>query len=211
MTVYELHAWDSHVTRLKPVLPEEEFELLGKFQPSLSGREQKFLMFAMISATQALAAFNITYLVRGGSLIGYWRHHGRIPWDEDVDILVDSKQWPLARKVLSCLPDLQINIGSDHMWKLFHKDGQLWKRENYIKFPYVDIFLYREDSDHVWPLTIWMKMITMKREWALPPSRGVFDGWPISVPHKPAYVLHELYPGRIMSDCYAQIFQRRMR
>ncbi|CAG5119965.1 unnamed protein product [Candidula unifasciata] len=184
---------------------------MDKFKPSMSVQEQKYIMYAMISATQAMTAFNITHIVRGGSLIGYYRHHGRMPWDEDVDILVDSEQWEIAREVLSCLPDLQINLGPEYMWKLFHKDAQLWKDETFIKFPYVDIFLYKSDSEHVWPLTVWMKLITMKREWTLPPSTGVFEGWPISIPNKPAKVLHDLYPGRIMFDCYSQIFHRRKR
>ncbi|GFS06826.1 lipopolysaccharide cholinephosphotransferase licD [Elysia marginata] len=98
-----------------------------------------------------------------------------------------------------------------HMWKLFHKDATLWKNEKFIKFPYVDLFLYRADEDHVWPLTIWMKMITMKRKNSLPPKKGIFEGWPISIPHRPADALRELYPGRIMADCYSQIFHRRAR
>lgn len=211
MVVYKLEDWNRHFERIKPTLSKQEAFLLDKFKPSMSIQEQKYIMFAMLSATQAMTVFNITHIIRGGTLIGYWRHHGRMPWDEDVDILVSAAQWELARAVLSCLPNLQINLGPEYMWKLFHKDAALWKGESFIRFPYVDIFLYNEDSDHVWPLTIWMKMVTMKRDWALPPSKGVFEGWPVAVPNKPAKVLHDLYPGNIMSDCYSQIFHRRDR
>lgn len=211
MATYDIQDWNRHMESIKDLLSAEEFDILDKFKPSMSVQEQKYIMYSMLSATQAMAAFNITYIVRGGSLIGYYRHHGRMPWDEDVDILVNSAQWELARVVLSCLPDLQINLGNEYMWKLFHKDAQLWRNEKFIKFPYVDIFLYREDSESVWPLTIWMKLITMRKDWALPPSKGVFEGWPIFVPNQPAKVLNDLYPGRVMLDCYSQIFHRRQR
>ncbi|XP_012940518.1 uncharacterized protein LOC101855430 [Aplysia californica] len=210
MPVYEMSDWVRERKRLSTVLGPEELDTMDKFKPSMNNLEQKQIMYAMLSATQAFTAFNISYFIRGGSLLGYWRHHGRMPWDEDVDILVDSGKWPLAKQVLSCLPDLQLNMGADYMWKLFHKDAQLWRDETFIKFPYIDIFLYKADSGHVWPLTIWMKLVTMPAEWTLPTIKGVFEGWPVNIPREPIKILERLY-GRVSTDCYSQIFLRRQR
>ena len=208
--MYTAESWARQTARMATVLSADDMETLAKYQPSMTPREQRAIMYTMLSATQALTAFNVSYFVRGGTLLGYWRHHGRIPWDEDVDLMVDSSKWMLAKQVLSCLPDLQLNMGADYMWKLFRKDMELWKGETFIKFPYIDIFLYKADEDHVWPLTIWMKLVTMPTEWTLPTITGVFEGWPIQIPREPIKILDRLF-GRISTDCYSQIFERRKR
>lgn len=211
MPVYNMNDWTQQVARIRPNLDDHQFLMLDNYKPSLTAKEQRFLLFAMLSVTQALAAFNITYIVAEGSLIGYWRHHGLIPWDDDVDILFDSDKWPLAKQVLSCIPSLDINMGSDYMWKVYHKEADLWLGEHKIRFPYVDLFLYRHDDYHLWPLCIWMKTeVIMPVDWMLPVATGVFEGYPISIPRKPAEHL-DLHFGRVDSDCYSRTFMRRER
>lgn len=43
---------------------------------------------------------NIEYYMEGGSLLGAVRHHGFIPWDDDMDISVMKKDYPRLRKAL---------------------------------------------------------------------------------------------------------------
>ncbi|XP_059141765.1 uncharacterized protein LOC131929530 [Physella acuta] len=211
MPVYDLQDWYQLSSKLKSSLNEEQLAILDNYKPSLTPKEQRFLLYTALSVTQALAAFNITYFISEGSLIGYWRHHGMIPWDDDVDILFDGRQWPLARQVLSCLPDIQMNMGSDYMWKLYHKDSALWLGESEIKFPFVDVFLFNQDSNHVWPVCIWMKTeVILPKDWALPVSKGVFEGYPVSIPRNPTAVL-DFHFGRVTSDCYSRTFLRRER
>ncbi|KAI8778104.1 hypothetical protein BgiBS90_020754 [Biomphalaria glabrata] len=211
MPVYDLQDWYKLVATIKPSLTDEELKILDNYKPSLTVTEQRQMLFAMLSATQAFAAFNISYFISEGSLIGYWRHHGMIPWDDDVDILFDSQQWPLARQVLSCLPDLELNMGSDYMWKLYHKNSELWKGESQIKFPFIDFFMYHYDSGHLWPVCIWMKTeIILPTDWTFPLQKGVFEGYPVSVPSKTAEVIN-FHFGRVSSDCYSRTFLRRER
>ena len=212
MPFYKLEDFREFSRKTKPTLDESSAAILDNYQPSLTAREQQMMLYTMLTATQALSAYNISYFVSEGTLIGYWRHHGMIPWDDDVDMYIDSEKWPLARQVLSCLPDIQMNMGSDYMWKLFHKDADLWQGEDFIKFPFIDVFLYRKDSVHVWPLTIWLKTVLITPvDLVFPPTKGIFEGFPVDIPRKPTEILRLEYGGSVMYDCYSRTFKRRER
>ncbi len=49
---------------------------------------------------------NITYMLHGGTMLGAVRHHGFIPWDNDVDILVRWKDYSrLCDRLKAELPE----------------------------------------------------------------------------------------------------------
>lgn len=211
MPVYDMKDWELGLLQAKRYLTDDEFKLLENYKPELTIREMQQLMYTTAYVSMAFMAFNITHFIMEGSLIGAWRHHFLTPWDDDVDMLFDASQWPMAKKIVTCLPDIQLDMGSDYMWKAFHKDSELWLGESWIKFPFVDLFPYKYDSDHVWPLTIWLKADTlMFTKYALPPAKGVFGGWPVMIPHKTGPALDFMY-GKVLSDCYSRTFKRRER
>jgi len=79
------------------------------FAPSLTAEERAVLKNILLHLTDALDAAGITYYMYGGTLIGSYRHHGHVPWDDDSDI---SVRWSDSSRVESIIrermPDYEL-------------------------------------------------------------------------------------------------------
>ena len=70
----------------------------GNLQPIMAD-DAKEIKNILQKFTQILEISNLTYMMYGGTLLGSCRHHGRIPWDDDVDLLINGSQKEQVRSV----------------------------------------------------------------------------------------------------------------
>ena len=47
------------------------------------------LLDIMDAFTSSMSRAKVTYILYSGALLGSWRHHGIIPWDDDIDLWID--------------------------------------------------------------------------------------------------------------------------
>ncbi|XP_046571490.1 uncharacterized protein LOC124279696 [Haliotis rubra] len=123
-----------------------------QFQPSMTTEQRLKMHVTLETFLQACEWANLTYFLIGGSLLGMYRHHGVIPWDDDTDIAMNASEWRKIRHVLSRVPGYELYAPSNVQWKFYMKS--LAPIENKpFRWPNVDIFFYTEDSTYIWGLT----------------------------------------------------------
>ena len=117
-------------------------------------------LYDLLKCTHAIFQhFGITYWLTGGSMIGYMRHGGIIPWDDDIDICCFNRdkekifseevQDAFRRNNVKVVEDQTFNIVSPTLSKIYrstvkskaHKSGQ-------VPYPFVDIFYMVEPNEH---------------------------------------------------------------
>lgn len=94
---------------------------------------------------------NITYWVDAGTLLGTVRHHGFIPWDDDVDVSVPLKEYTKAREALIReLPSAYVYVDAKTDKNYFDSCGRVKSVNSFVDIPeyrfqkeqglYIDIY-----------------------------------------------------------------------
>ncbi len=126
------------------------------FQPVLNEQDKKLMFDTLRAFVGALEAANLTYMMYGGTLIGSYRHHDVIPWDDDVDLILNASQKQQVKDALVSLqPHYDLYIYSERdmeeptPWKFYSNSLSRVILKTY-KWPYLDIFFFKENETHIW-------------------------------------------------------------
>ena len=85
------------ITELKLIDPEKE--QLHVVTESEKQELQKMLLEMITDISEICEDNNIKWSLSGGSVLGAVRHHGFIPWDDDMDINITRAEFEKFRKV----------------------------------------------------------------------------------------------------------------
>ena len=120
-----------------------------------SNTQKKIMLDILIYIDNICRKNNIKYSLIGGSLIGAIRHKGFIPWDDDIDIILDYKNYKrllnILRKDKNELYEIYIPGEKDnyptHITKLINKKTIIREKGGYLDDIldyglFVDIFCY---------------------------------------------------------------------
>lgn len=136
---------------------EEHLKLRAIYSPDGSElRNRQLKMLEILKVLDEICVNNnISYFLSEGTALGAVRHGGFIPWDDDLDIEVDMKDFNRLMDVLSCqLPKwlaLQTHKTDPYYWSVYakvrdinscinEKSGDRLNIDYRYKGVYIDIF-----------------------------------------------------------------------
>ena len=125
-------------------------------KPAMNATERRKLRHLLRLFVDATTSLNISYFMISGTLLGSYRHHGLMPWDDDVDILMRRKDrqsiFSAFKNYTKQHPELGVGTSEGGRMKVFNKvDGVKVKFRWYgYRWPLIDVTFYSENETYLW-------------------------------------------------------------
>ena len=142
----------------------------------MSDNEVKKNLVVMLEKFDKICRDNdIKYSLIGGSLIGAIRHHGIIPWDDDIDVILERNEYLKLLDVVNNYDDERYMFLSHECNRTYYYpflkmiDKYTFVKENDFKViddygEYIDIFFYHSVPSSSFLLKIyWWRLLFLKK------------------------------------------------
>lgn len=155
---------------------------------------------------KVLDEFNVQYCLIAGTLLGYIRHNDFIPWDDDIDLLVDFKINDVIEDIVLKYNDIFTFILKDkYASKICFKNGLEIKCPSWEKyivnngrytFPFIDLCVFNVTDSNT--------IMFYDKPWNLseimPFKKTTFLDISVYIPNNPEYFLKLNYGEKYMTE-----------
>jgi hypothetical protein len=122
----------------------------------ISPCEHSIIMRLLMIIERICREHNLTFALSDGTLLGSWRHHDVIPWDDDVDLMMPIEDQLTFLRALEQLNETAVQyylieypLDNHPYVKVFFQYTPLIVQTTWT-FPFVDIFFYLTNKTHLW-------------------------------------------------------------
>ncbi|KAK2147568.1 hypothetical protein LSH36_547g04005 [Paralvinella palmiformis] len=120
------------------------------YHPAINATYRRMMKDLIVAFNDVAKEQNLIYFLYGGTLIGSYRHHGMIPWDDDVDVAVYDKQKSILKAAFSSLPKTFKGVVAQYRWKLTFRHLPPTRKGKSWSYPFLDISFFGVSSDVVY-------------------------------------------------------------
>ena len=151
--------------------------------------------------TTILDDMKIDYFLIFGTLLGQQRHGGFIPWDDDIDIMVDDRIRNRTGEFKRRLSAKGLEFTQSFTYNRVDKVGRKG-----VFWPFVDMFMFKNEKDSVVLIDqVAQKTIPCKYDTIFPLKKVEFESLSLNVPNKSCVLLDAKYPGW-KDECHSNPF-----
>lgn len=140
----------------------DDATVAAMFDDVFDDADRRTLDATLRTVVDVLERLNVSFFMGSGTLLGSYRHHGRIPWDDDVDLLLDAAE---KRRVFAALTSLWPEYGlflsglidAPYHWKFYPRRDAVGRSIALkpFRWPFVDLMFYAGNATHVWNESPW--------------------------------------------------------
>lgn len=194
---------------IKTVTEQKVLPRTIQFFKTLDEDRAKLLHKTIKTLTRVLDKARIPYFMNYNTLLGSYRHHGRIPWDHDVAILVSISHRNKIIRLLNNISDHRLSNFlkvEEGFWNFYPVAGH--KRRHYV-FPNIDVYWFRRNSTHVWITHRSLRIDYYQIYDIFPTYRRPFNSLMLPAPCNTPLVLSKTYDD--LNKCVSSYFSRQQR
>jgi len=182
--------------QIKPVLFDDRRQLIwntvcanSTWTPSRKERV-RYLLKEMSDTANNL---NIDLVLQGGTHLGYIRHRGIIPWDDDVDVGIEEENLSTYLEQVNKVEGIRYGEFIEPQtrvpfYKIWHKDGEIIENHTYT-FPFIDLWLYNRIGNDL----VFKNGIICPESAACDLVEVIFEGLPFKIPFNSIEILDTRY------------------
>jgi hypothetical protein len=164
----------------------------------LSHKDKYILMDLLQIFVKVADSYNWTYFLGGGSLMGSVRHGGLIPWDDDIDVLVDEKHTNELKKAFKPFRPIYTvhDRGTDPILKLYsNKSYRCPGNRCAWMWPFLDICFYAQNDTLIWENHPYFAKKKYEKVDIFPLHKRPFENMMVNAPRNSLKFLDKIYGG----------------